>query len=45
MMHADSCEDPAFGRLFRDIVEQGADVMIQTNTPGAVQSLIDERRR
>ena len=27
------------------LVEQGADIMIQTNTPGAVESLIDKRRR
>ena len=32
------------GRLYSDIVELGSDVMIQTNTPGAVQSLIDGRR-
>jgi|GEM_PF-5179285 len=33
------------GRLFSDIVEQGADIMIQTNTPDAVQSLIDKRHQ
>ncbi len=33
------------GRLFLDIVEQGANIMIQTNTPDAVQSLIDKRRQ